>query len=589
MKKIFGHLLILGLMFALVACSVEDAPVPEYTVAEDVPVPEYTVAEDVPVPEYTVDEIKEPSEEVAQSLEEDRLYTADEEFITIGPQCIIEERAFAYFLELLKIPRTSGNERQISDYLAAFAQEHGLEFVQDSSLNVFIRKPGTPGREDEPPVILQVHMDMVGVAEGNHPHDFLTDPIIPVIEGDWITAYRTSLGADNGGGMAIVMTILASEDLSHPPIEALFTTEEETTMAGAANFDISQFRGRRFINIDTFEGDSIVTGAAGSATVRASIESMFITPPEGLTPHILSIRGLLGGHSGTDIDRGHANAINLMARVLDALDDGNVFVTGIIGGTVSNAIPMECTAVISFAPEESERIQSVLTQLEEQFRAEYPYDVNMTITFEKMTEDYIRQVGLSRFLVETDTAAKYAMSRGTLRNTLEMILTTPIGVIAMSDYFDGLVQTSNNLATIVTNPRPVSADEAFEVVISNFLRSSSSEELGLLRNELIAAAEEVGAFAHGRTGLSPWVFREDSSLCDTMAYVYESLFGEPPTITGIHAGLEVNLFSQFMRDADFVAIGIDIEYAHSPGERMSISSFNRTLSFLIAVLEELNY
>ncbi|MCL1941637.1 MAG: M20/M25/M40 family metallo-hydrolase, partial [Synergistaceae bacterium] len=288
-----------------------------------------------------------------------------------GLQDLATERAYEYFLELLSVPRGSGNEKAASDHLMAFAKSNSLDAVQDSALNVLIRKPGSPGRENETPVILQAHMDIVCEKNEDVAHDFLKDPIIPVIDGEWIGASGTTLGADNGAGISIIMAVLAAVDLSHPPIEAVITTEEETGMGGAGNFDASLLAGKRFINLDS-EGEGVLTvSCAGSAKVVMTIPAELEPAPEGSLTYKMKVKGLTGGHSGVDIDKGRANANILMARLLDALDDGTVYVTDIGGGSRANAIPRECTARISFDGAGLDKVKSIVARAETEFKAEY--------------------------------------------------------------------------------------------------------------------------------------------------------------------------------------------------------------------------
>ena len=464
-------------------------------------------------------------------------------------------RAFGHFLELLKIPRGSGHEQEASDYLVAFAGQLGLEAIQDEFLNVLIRKPGSQGRENEPPVVLQAHMDIVWEKNEDVTHDFLTDPITPVIDGDWIRAAGTTLGADNGAGLAMIMAVLESADLSHPPIEALFTTREELDMGGAKGFDVSQLTGRRFINLDGEDEKIFMVSCSSTNYITITLPVMYETVPDGYHAYLLSVSGLTGGHSGVDIDKNRANANVLMAELLNGLT--GVYISGINGGSRRNAIPREAKAVLLIT---ESQLDSVIHAIN---RIEHPGENNLTVTLEETV------------MPEVVMAARSA------ENLLDLILRTPNGVISMSPHIEGLVQTSNNLGVIETDGN--------RVILTNMLRSSALDEQESVIDVFEQLAEETGADILVDRSSPPWEFREDSPLRDVMTAIYINFFGREPVITAIHAGLECAVFTLGMPDGDFVAIGPDIFGAHSPDERMSISSFYRMCNFLAAVLENKTY
>lgn len=475
----------------------------------------------------------------------------------------IEENAYKYFCELLGIPHGSGNEKAVSDYLVAFAKENRLDAVQDSAKNVLIRKNGSRGRENEPPVILQVHMDMVCEKNDGVVHDFRKDPIIPIVDGDWIRAEGTTLGADNAGGVSIVMALLAAKKLSHPPIEALITTEEETSMGGAGNFNISQLKGRRFINMDAEADGVFVVSTAGGATAVTTLMVEREDVPEGFAAYKLVVKDLASGHSGIDIHKGLANANVLMARLLDTLNEENICLTEISGGSAMNVIPKEAAAVIFFSESRLEIIKASLARMESEFKAEYPLDINLTISLERAA------------------ASGTVITRASFRKLIDCILTTPNGVQSMSPDFEGLVQTSNNLA-IIAVPDPS------KVVLRSFLRSSAPPDLIHVIEKLKTQAEKTGALVTSSIGAPAWEYKADSRLRNTMAGVFMELNdGRPPKISALHAGLEISIFAPKMPDGDFISIGPTILSAHTTGERMSKSSFDRTCNFMVKVLEKL--
>ena len=474
----------------------------------------------------------------------------------------LADTAFAYFLEISKIPRGSGNEKAVSDYLKSFGEERGFETVQDDYLNILIKKPGSKGRENEPPVILQAHMDMVCEKNQGSEHDFLKDPIIPVTDGDWVKANGTTLGADNGAGLAMILAVLDLKNISHPPIEAVITTEEETTSAGVIGFDASLLSGRRLINIDSEEeGIFTVSSAAGTvADITIPIKTEAV--PAGFTSYKLTVKGLTGGHSGTDIHKNLANANILMGRLLKALN--NVYVSSINGGSARNAIPRECTAVISL--NDLDLVKALVEKMELNFKSEFALDVNLTITLE-----------------ETAHAAD-ALSGDSLESVLDGILKMPNGALVMSPDIDGLVQTSNNLGVIVTN-----ADEK-AIILMCFVRSSSLSDLKDIEDSIqsLAGSLGVGVKAEIENIAPAWPYKADSPLRDKMAEIFKEMYGEEPLIEAVHAGLECADFALKMPDCDIISIGPDISGAHSPDERLSLPSFYRTFDFLVRVLEQIS-
>jgi len=478
-------------------------------------------------------------------------------------QSKIGESAYSLFTEISAVPRTSGNEQAISDYLKSFGERRGFETIQDEWLNLLIKKPGSPGREDEPPIILQAHMDMVGDKNNDVEHDFLTDSIVPVIEGDWVTAEKkTTLGADNGVGLSIILAILDADELSHPPIEALITVEEETTAIGAVEFDTTLLSGNRMINIDsTDEGRFAVSSASGTDFVMTHPVEMQALP-EGFTTFELAIKGLNGGHSGDDINKGFANANVLMGRLLfeiSEISETGIFITSINGGSAPNAIPRECFVVVSL--NDLNAADEIIEQAIELFKEEYPVEQDLKIT-----------------LTETETAES-VMTNNSMQRVITGITQMPNGVYSMSADIEGLVQTSNNLGIIET--------EDGKVILTAFARSSLPEEEEELLDLLRSLAGQVNAEFEIEKSVPAWPFKVDSPLRDKMVEVYTAMYGDAPVIEAIHAGLETAEFALKMPDCDIISIGSDIQNYHSPDEKFSLPSYYRTCEFLIKVLEAL--
>ena len=479
-----------------------------------------------------------------------------------GESIDLTQKAFDFFVEISAIPRGSGHEQQISDFLVDFGQSRGFDVIQDEALNVLIRKPGSKDRENESPVILQAHMDIVWDKNENADFDFYTDPIIPVIENDWITAQKeTTLGADNGAGIAMIMAILDATDISHPPIEAVFTTDEEDGMTGAKLFDVTLLRGNRFINVDYETEGAFAVSSASGAGVNVILPVKTIPAGQDIITYRLMVKGLQGGHSGVDIHKGLANANILMAMILTELHDIDFHISEINGGTRQNAIPRECSVIISFSKNDFDIVQLRVSQLEEQFKNDNPLDVNMEVTLEEFEKP------------------QNVFSDEILSQILYLIKAAPNGVITYNPDVPDFVQTSSNLGVIVT--------ETDEVKFTFFPRSSVMEELTEVLDTLENLADSISAKIIIDEPSAAWAYNPNSPLRDTMIDVFIKMYGREPIVEAVHAGLECGIFASMMPGADFISIGPDIEGAHSPDERMSLSSFNRVLEFLVKVLAEI--
>jgi len=452
--------------------------------------------------------------------------------------------AYEYFADISKIPRCSGNEGAASDYLAAFGRSLGLETYQDGARNVLIKKRGSAGREGDPPVVLQAHMDMVCVKDEDDGHDFESDPIIPVtVDGDWVTARgRTTLGADNGSGVSMIMAALANS-FSHPPIEAVMTTEEETGMVGAGRFDVSRLNGRRLINLDMVEEKVFAVSSTGTTYTEMRIPVEDVVLPDGLASYRLSVTAAW-------------DAIILVARILNELDSAGIYVSGIDGD------PYDCSAVISFDGDDFGIVQSAVSRTEAEFKPQFPAGT---------TE-------LSITIGET-AAPQSAMNGGSARRVLSGILQMPNGMQDMNPLFEGVVQTYIDFRAIVTG--------GGAATISNVARGSSPAKLDELLDRVNTLAEATGASLEITQYYPGWQYAAHSPLRDKMADVFRDFYGEEPVIKGIRAGVECAVFATKMPDADMISIGPDIVDIHTPDERMSISSYGRVYDFLVRVLGEL--
>lgn len=458
-------------------------------------------------------------------------------------------RVFYYFEQLCGIPHGSGDTARISDYCVAFAKERGLWYRQDELGNVIIKKPATVGYEDHPAVILQGHLDMVCEKSPDCPIDFTTDGLDVDVDGDWVFAHGTTLGGDDGVAVAMALAILESDDLPHPPLEVLFTVDEETGMYGAEGLDPSDLDGRILINVDSEEQGVLTVSCAGGARAEISLPLTY-TRATGL-PYYVTVSGLQGGHSGVEIDKGRLNANVVMGEFLKTLDCHIVTVNG---GQKDNAIPVFCEAVITCDTDPTEAAAA--------FAAAHRVagDPDLTIS------------------VETAVADE-AMDADSTARVLEFLTTVPNGIQAMSTDIEGLVQTSLNMGILAT--------EADALHASFAVRSSKNEEKTALLAALEAVAHRLSGTYSSHGHYPAWEYRKDSRLRDTMRRVWQEQTGESPTVLAIHAGLECGLFCEKLEGLDAVSIGPNMQDIHTCRERLSVSSTARVYDYLCAVLKEL--
>lgn len=466
------------------------------------------------------------------------------------------KKVFHFFEDICSMPHGSGNIKQVSDYCASFARERELKYIQDELGNVIIFAPGTPGYEQAAPVILQGHMDMVCVKTADCPLDLTKDGLKLAVDGDCVYAEGTSLGADNGIAVAMMLALLDSPELPHPPIEALITVDEETGMFGAAAVDFAPLKGYRLINMDSEEEGIFTVSCAGG--VRASCSLKVNREVCDWNVCSLSISGLQGGHSGVEIHKGRANANKLMGRVLAlAAEKTKVRLISLCGGTADNVIARDCHAVL--AAEDVTGVLVAAAKAEAQFLEEFAHsDPNVDVLFEaKSACD-----GMALTLADTD-------------KVIRLLQEVPQGVQSMSESIDGLVQTSLNLGV-------ASLEE--ELVLRFALRSSVAAEKAEMLAKLVKIFEEHGGCVETDGDYPAWEYRKESPLRDLMAATYSDMYGKTPVIDAIHAGLECGLLSGKRPELDCVSIGPNLEAVHSVEEKLSISSTKRTWEFLLEVL-----
>ena len=465
------------------------------------------------------------------------------------------KEALRYFEEICGIPHGSGDTAAIADYCVAFAEKHGLSYLRDDHNNVVIRKAASPGYEDHPTVILQGHLDMVCEKDPDCDIDFTKDGLRLKEDGTYIYAEGTTLGGDDGIAIAYALAVLAAKDLRHPPLEAVFTTDEETGMYGADALDMSVLQGRVLLNIDS-EAEGILTaGCAGGArsTLRLPLQRETTCGPV----YRVAVSGLLGGHSGVEIDKGRANANKVLGELLSKLPD--VQLISINGGSKDNAIPRSCEAIlISPAP---------------YFRAAFEAAVNALLPGLPSTETE------KTFLCEAVSGSFCALTKESSNALLGLLNDLPNGIQAMSLDIEGLVQTSLNLGILETSEN--TARITFSV------RSSVGAEKVALTQQLSALAEKYGA-AYSQAGDYPaWEYQPNSRLREVMIRVFTDLYGKAPMVDVIHAGLECGIFSDRLEGLDAISFGPQMHDIHTSRERLEIASVERTWNYLLAVLAEL--
>lgn len=467
------------------------------------------------------------------------------------------KKVFEYFERISAIPRGSGKTEIISDYCENFAKEKGLDYYRDEAGNVVIFKTGTNGRENEEPVILQGHLDMVCEKENDCNINFETEGLSLAVDGDFVYAEGTTLGGDDGIAVAMCLALLDSNDVSHPPIEAVFTVDEEIGMLGADVLDTSVLKGRRMINIDSENEGVLWVSCAGGA--RIDIELPVKREAASGNCCEITVGGLHGGHSGAEIHVGYANASVLMGRLLAKLSEKTkISVVRIDGGTKDNAITRECICTVY----SDENISGYLAETEAEFKNEFSDTDPDLFVAVKAVED-----GCD------------AMCADSTKAVISMLNELPYGVMAMSKEIDGLVETSLNLGTLKT--------DADKVHFGYSVRSSKNDDREALLDRLVAIADKYSA-SNKITGRYPgWAFVKDSALQKVMAETYKEMYGRDMQVTAIHAGLECGLFCGKISGLDCVSLGPDLYDIHTPGEKLSISSAKRVWEYLLAVLAKL--
>jgi dipeptidase D len=465
-----------------------------------------------------------------------------------------------HFADLNAVPRPSKKEERVIEFMMNFGRELNLETIKDEIGNVVIKKPASQGMENRKKVILQSHLDMVHQKNGDTIFDFDKEGIKMRVQGDWIDAEGTTLGADNGIGVATIMATLSSNDIEHPPIEALFTIDEETGMTGAKEMDGSLFQGEILLNLDTEDDDELSIGCAGGIDTNTTYNYEKVETPKNATSFRIEIKGLLGGHSGMDIDSGRGNANKWMARILWNLAQKNtIYINDFDGGGLRNAIPREATASFSTAGE--------LSQIQNEFNIQKQVLVSEYKSIEGNISIEISEIANEGNVVSEVDSKKILNTLCSLHN----------GVYRMSPDIKGLVETSSSLARVLISEG---------VFITQSLQRSSVESTKDEIAMTIKSAFENMGCAVAQSGDYPgWEPNPNSDILTIMEDLYKKLFNENPQVKACHAGLECGILGTHLPDVDMISFGPNIRAAHSPDEKVQISSVQKFWRYYIESLK----
>ena len=480
----------------------------------------------------------------------------------------MKNKVFEIFAEICKVPRPSKHEEKISQWLQSFAAAHGIECITDEAMNVIMRVPATPGYEDHEGIILQAHMDMVCEKNGDVVHDFMTDPIETYIDGEWLKAKGTTLGADNGIGISMALAAITDPELQHPAIECLFTVDEETGLTGAMKLKDGMLKHKRLINLDSEDDGQIFIGCAGGIDTLAKMhyelcDKSQITNDKSQIAIRLSVSGLLGGHSGDDINKGRANANQLLVWFLARIwPQTEIQLASISGGNLRNAIAREAEAVLIIPMDYKEQIRiegnNYVAQMENIF-GQVEKDMRLDLETCDMPDTFI----------PADKAYRLVMA----------LCECPHGMIAMSKDMPGLVETSTNLASVKMKEGYIEVNTSQR----SSIEASKHHLKWAVEQALALACDEV---THG-DGYPGWAPNPNSPLLEVVKKAYTDLYKSEPKVLAIHAGLECGLFLEKYPYLDMVSIGPQMYGVHSPQERLSIPSTERCYEWLCQTLKSL--
>jgi len=466
------------------------------------------------------------------------------------------------FHQVSQVPRPSKKEEKIVAWMLDWAAENGLEASKDDAMNVLITVPATSGYENSQTLVLQGHLDMVCEKAKGFDHDFDKDPIEFVFTDDgWLTANQTTLGADNGIAIAMAMVAATDDGVGHPPMELLFTTDEETGLTGASSLQAGFIQGKQLLNIDSEDEGVFTVGCAGGEDARLKLP---FTADETLPSHSafkLVTGGMAGGHSGIDIIEGRANAIKLLFRGIHLLGRAmDVRISTVTGGSARNAIPRDAEAILLIPSSDVETARSIVAELELKAKSEYAKtDPNLTVQLVTINGNH------------------KASSADTTQRAIDTVFAYPHGVAEMSKDIEGLVETSNNMAT-------VNIEDGKMVILSN-QRSSNMDSLAMLCERILSVARMAGAEGETSGGYPSWKPNMDSQLLARCLEVYRARFGKEPIVEAIHAGLECGIIGSKYDGMDMISFGPTIKNPHSPEEKIEIDSIGKTWDFMVALFE----
>ncbi len=473
------------------------------------------------------------------------------------------QNLWSIFEKICSIPHPSKHEQKISAWIQQWAKDLGLSVVEDQVGNLIIKKPATPGMENRKGVILQAHMDMVPQKNNDKQHDFVTDPIEAYVDGDWVTANGTTLGADNGIGLSACLAVLESPDVAHGPLEVLVTIDEEAGMTGAFGLEPGYLDGEILLNTDSEDEGEVYMGCAGGIDVNITLPIETQDVSADSHAYLVTLNGLKGGHSGVDIHTGRSNANKLLMRTLDILNNEfDYSVAEFNGGTLRNAIPREASCIILINEADKETLQNKLAQLQSLYLSELgriETNIKLTLT-----------------ACDKPKNALSAASKAYLINSVNACVN---GVIRMSDEIDGVVETSTNLGVIKT--------QGTSIHIQCLVRSLIDSARTNTQNMITSNFKMVNATINCTGAYPGWEPKNDSQITHILRETYQGLFGSLPKIMVIHAGLECGLFKSAYPHWDMVSFGPTIRFPHSPDEKVKIDTVAPFYQLLVEVLKNI--
>ncbi|MCG6409308.1 aminoacyl-histidine dipeptidase [Vibrio fluvialis] len=468
-----------------------------------------------------------------------------------------------FFDKICSIPHPSKHEEALAQYIIGWAKEQGLDVRRDPTGNVFIKKPATPGMEHKKAVVLQAHIDMVPQKNEDTDHDFAKDPIQPYIDGEWVTAKGTTLGADNGIGMATCLAVLASTEIKHGPLEVLLTIDEEAGMTGAFGLEAGWLEGEILLNTDSEQEGEVYMGCAGGVDGALTFDIQREALPAGYVTRQLTLKGLKGGHSGCDIHTGRGNANKLIARFLAGhAQELDLRLIEFRGGSLRNAIPREAFVTVAIPADNQTKLDELFTTYTEQLKAELGRVETNLVTFNEAKE-----------------AALGVFALADQQRVIAALNACPNGVIRMSDDIEGVVETSLNVGVITTDEQ--------QIKVLCLIRSLIDSGRSQVESMLTSVAELAGADIAFSGAYPGWKPDADSEIMHIFRDMYEGIYGHKPNIMVIHAGLECGLFKKPYPEMDMVSFGPTIKFPHSPDEKVKIDTVGLFWEQMIALLENI--